>query len=217
MTSVKLISVTKPVGELSGLTPQNLISYIARVSNPKNQLNNETSANLLKYCIKNKHWSIFESVSMTIEINTSRAIAQQVLRHRSANFQELSQRYQEVTEFVTYPARRQDNKNRQNSIDDMSQEDKDWFQDAQHAIQTNALNLYQEALNRGIAKELARFLLPLSTKTRLYMTNNLRNWIHYIEVRADKSTQLEHRLIALECQKIFKEQFPDIAQALEWI
>lgn len=176
----------------------------------------DTVPKLIKYCIKNKHWSPFEHAHMTLEIETSRGIAAQILRHRSFTFQEFSQRYSEVTEFETYGARRQDVKNRQNSIDDMSQEDRDWFWRLQKETQEFALHDYKEALKRGIAKEQARFLLPLSTQTTLYMTGSVRSWIHYIELRTDPSTQLEHREIAEACKRIFIEQFPNISEALNW-
>lgn len=218
---VNLIANTKGAGKLIaelGREPngQEVTGYITRVSNPNNQLNMDTVPKLLAYCIKHKHWSPFEHAYMTLEIETSRAIAAQILRHRSFTFQEFSQRYSVATEFETYPARRQDVKNKQNSIDDMSDEDKDWFEKAQQSVIDASDYYYKEALKRGIAKEQARFLLPLSTKTTIYMTGNLRSWIHYIELRADKSTQLEHREIALECKRIFKEEYPDIAEALGW-
>jgi len=153
---------------------------------------------------------------MCVEIKTTRAIAQQILRHRSFNFQEFSQRYAKATEFVTYGARRQDLKNRQNSIDDLPAEVKQWFLDSQKKVQTEGLSLYEQALEKGIAKECARFLLPLNTKTTLYMKGSVRSWIHYIKVRADASTQKEHRDIAQKVKKIFVEQFPNTAAALEW-
>lgn len=214
---VKLISVTKPLGELSHLTPEELTAFVARVSNPSNQMNNETSAKLLAYCIKNNHWSVFEHVNATFEIKTSRAIAAQILRHRSAVFQEFSQRYAEAMDNEFYPARRQDVKNRQNSIDDMNDEDKEWFNNAQVENWNNALNLYKTALAKGVAKEQARFLLPLSTQTTLYMTNNLRNWIHYIDLRTTAGTQLEHKEIAEEIKASFCKEFPTIAEAKGWL
>lgn len=218
---VNLIAATKGAGKLIaelGKEPngQEVTGYITRVSNPSNQLNMDTVPKLLAYCIKHKHWSPFEHAYLTLEIETSRAIAAQILRHRSFTFQEFSQRYSVATEFETYPARRQDLKNKQNSIDDMSEDDKVWFEVIQRQVQSDCMMYYNEALKKGIAKEQARFLLPLSTKTTIYMTGNLRSWIHYIELRADKATQLEHREIALECKRIFKEEFPDIAEALAW-
>lgn len=214
--SVKLVSVTRGAGELSHLSGQDLVSYTARVSNPANQMNLETAPKLLAYLIKNKHWSPFEMCSLVIEITTSRGIAAQILRHRSFSFQEFSQRYAEVTDFVTYPARRQDSKNRQNSIDDMSREDKAWFHQAQQVIQDMSQDLYKQALDKGIAKEQARFLLPLGTETKLYMSGSLRSWIHYLELRCGNGTQLEHKEIADAIKKVFTEQFPDVAKALEW-
>lgn len=216
MQTVKLVSITIGAGDLQGKSAQELIAYTARVSNPANQNNTETAPKLLAYLIKNKHWSPFEMVSMTVEIVTSRAIAAQILRHRSFSFQEFSQRYAEATDFQTYPARRQDNKNRQNSIDDMPQEDKDWFQLAQLDVQEHSNALYRTALEKGIAKEQARFLLPLGTQTTLYMSGTIRSWIHYLELRCKNGTQLEHKEIAEMIKVIFTEQLPDIAKALEW-
>lgn len=193
---------------------ENIIAYCARVSSP-NQDNPEY-ARLLKYCIKNKHWSVFEMASMCIEIETSRAIAQQILRHRSFHFQEFSQRYATATSFQTYGARRQDSKNRQNSIDDMIEADKKWFDRAQDMMQAQANHLYNEALDRGIAKEQARFLLPLSTTTKLYMHGTIRDWIHYLNLRTGNGTQLEHKEIADAIKNIFLDKFPVICEALEW-
>lgn len=213
---VKLVASTQGADELVGRNAQELISYVTRVSNPNNQMNFDTAAKLLKYCIQHKHWSPFEHASMTLEITTSRGIAAQILRHRSFTYQELSQRYQKVSSVEIYPARRQDLKNKQNSIDDMTAEDKDWFTIAQHQVWDLSNMLYQDALRRGIAKEQARFLLPLNTQTTMYMTGSIRSWVHYIELRTHKDTQLEHRLIAEKCKQIFKEQLPDIAEALGW-
>ena len=215
--NVKLISITKPVEKsIKKLSSEELMAFVARVSNPSNQMNTETSSKLLGYCAKNEHWSVFEHVHFTVEIKTSRAIAAQILRHRSAVFQEFSQRYAEAVDFETYPARRQDNKNRQNSIDDMPEEDKEWFERQQKRLQQEAMAEYKEALRRGIAKEQARFLLPLSTQTTLYMTNNVRNWIHYIDLRTKNGTQLEHKEIAEEIKKIFISEFPAISTAKGW-
>lgn len=216
--NVKLISLTKAVGDcVDGISAEELTAYVARVSNPSNQMNSETAPKLLAYCIKNNHWSVFEHVNFTVEVKTSRAIAAQILRHRSAVFQEFSQRYAEAMDNEFYPARRQDVKNRQNSIDDMDDADKDWFNQVQKDNWERSLADYKEALKRGIAKEQARFLLPLSTQTTLYMTNNLRNWMHYIDLRTTLGTQLEHREIAEGIKKIFVEQFPTIAAAKNWI
>lgn len=214
---VKLISVTKPVAEeIKNMSAEELTAYVARVSNPSNQFNTETAPKLLKYCINHKHWSIFEHISLTVEITTSRAIAAQILRHRSFVFQEFSQRYAEVITNELVEARRQDIKNRQNSINDMSEEDKKWFERQQKRLWTKAKAEYDEAIRRGIAKEQARFLLPLSTQTTLYMTGNIRNWIHYIELRTENGTQLEHADIAKEIKNIFIQEFPAISEAKEW-
>jgi thymidylate synthase (FAD) len=205
--NVSLISVTPKA--------EDTIMYIARVSNPNNQSSGHPG--LLRYCIKHGHWSIFEHAYMTVEIVTSRAIAAQILRHRSFTFQEYSQRYAEAVGFEIYEARRQDAKNRQNSIDDMSEQDKEWFAQAQVDINLTSEMYYKDALARGIAKEQARFLLPLSTQTKLYMTGNLRSWLHYIDLRTDVSTQKEHRDIALAIKDVFKEQCPIIAEAKGWV
>ncbi|MFH0927229.1 MAG: FAD-dependent thymidylate synthase [Candidatus Micrarchaeota archaeon] len=214
-SSVRLISVTSGMLEKQK-TPEEIITYCARVSNPKNQENTGTAPKLLAFCIRNGHWSIFEMADMCLEIKTSRAIAQQILRHRSFSFQEFSQRYAVATEFITYEARRQDLKNRQNSIDDLPADVQEWFLQAQKKVQEESHGLYEQALQKGIAKECARFLLPLNTQTTLYMKGSARSWIHYIKVRADESTQKEHREIALAAREIFCENFPSIAAALEW-
>ena len=217
MQTVKLVSITQGAADLIGMTAQELISYTARVSNPANQMNTETSSRLLSYLVKNKHWSPFEMVHMTVEITTSRAIAQQILRHRSFSFQEFSQRYAEVTSFQVYEARRQDDKNRQNSIDDLSEVDKAWFIDAQKRVQRESEMLYKMALNRGIAKEQARFLLPLNTETKIYMSGSARSWIHYLDLRCSHGTQLEHKQIATLIKDIFCEQLPDVSGAMGWV
>lgn len=206
---VALISVT-PDAEKTML-------YTARVSNPANQ--NSENTKLLDYCIKHGHWSVFEMAHMTVEIETSRAIAAQILRHRSFSFQEFSQRYAavEADAVEIYPARRQDTKNRQNSIDDLPQSVKDWFETVQTQQWEAARGLYQQALDAGIAKEQARFLLPLSTKTKLYMIGNVRSWLHYLDLRCANGTQLEHKQIADAIKAIFVEQFPHIARAKGWL
>ena len=216
----KLISITQISEEVAKSLPDNLqnpeglMAYTARVSSPKQD--KEAYEGLLKYCIKNQHWSVFEMIDMTVEIETSRAIAQQILRHRSFSFQEFSQRYAEVTSFETYEARRQDTKNRQNSIDDMTKDTKDWFIAAQDKVQTLCDDLYQRALSLNIAKEQARFLLPLGTTTKLYMKGSVRSWIHYLQLRCGNGTQKEHKDIAKSIKEIFKQQFPTISKALEW-
>lgn len=210
---VSLVSVTQPVD--TKMNAEQLIVYTARVSSPKNQSNLESAPKLLKYCIRNQHWSIFEMTDMTLEIETSRAISAQILRHKSFSFQEFSQRYAEAFGFETYEARRQDLKNRQNSLDDLSDETKLWFNVAQDRINSLASKLYNEALEKGIAKECARFLLPMSTSTRIYMKGSLRSWITYFMVRRGNGTQKEHQDIADAAWLIFKEQFPNIAEAIE--
>lgn len=208
MSNVQLISITPEA--------EKVIMYCARVSNPKNQ--NSENTKLLNYCIKHGHWSIFEMANMVVEIETSRAIAQQILRHRSFSFQEFSQRYKEITAFddcfEIYQARSQDLQNRQNSIDNMSEDDKLWFKRTQLDIQKLAVEKYKEALNKGIAKEQARFLLPLNTKTKLYMNGTIRSWMHYLQLRCGNGTQKEHQEIANLIQTIFCENLPTIAEAL---
>lgn len=189
--------------------------YCARVSNPLGQ--DSTKTGLIKYCIEHGHWSIFEMANMVIEIETNRAISAQVLRHRSFSFQEFSQRYAKVDGQEMYRARRQDEKNRQNSIDDLPEVDKFWFQEAQKEVNQWATTYYNEAISRGIAKEVARALLPMSSKTRLYMNGTLRSWMHYIDLRTEEGTQREHRDIAEQIKLIFCEQFPAIAEAKGWI
>lgn len=213
---VKLISMTKPI-EYQHLSAEELVVYIARVSNPKNQLNISTAPKLIQYCIKHGHWSVFEHVFITFEIETTRAIAAQILRHRSFMFQEFSQRYASVSElgFELVEARLQDEKNRQNSKETEDEQLKTWFEDAQRKVQELSSSLYTEALEKGIAKEQARFLLPLNTKTRLYMTGNLRSWIHYVQLRSGNGTQKEHMLIAKEIAHILKLHFPNVWEALE--
>ena len=195
------------------------MGYVARVSNPQNQ-ENPNVAGLLKYCIKHQHWSVFEQAHMTLEIETSRGIAAQILRHRSFTFQEFSQRYADVNWLesgIPVPdLRSQDTKNRQNSIDDISPETKKDLQAYIDRHFAEAMDLYNELLRQGIAKECARFVLPLATPTRIYMTGSVRSWIHYIDLRSAHGTQKEHMDIANACKQIFVEQFPICAEALEW-
>jgi thymidylate synthase (FAD) len=220
MTNVKLISCTQGAGELQDKGPQEVITYVARVSNPHNQSNFDTAAGLLKYCIKHQHWSIFETASMTLEINTTRGIAAQILRHRSFTFQEFSQRYADtklLSDSIPLPElRRQDTKNRQNSIDDLPP---GIIEDYKKKIEKHfeeAQFLYNNLLDVGVAKECARFVLPLNTPTRLYMTGSVRSWITYINLRSGNGTQEEHRLVAEGCRDVFKDIFPDITTALDW-
>lgn len=196
-------------------TPEGLMAFTARVSSP-NQTN-PSFEHLLTYCIQNSHWSVFELVDCTFEILTSRAIAQQIIRHRSFCFQEFSQRYSKVSMGCElYPARRQDLKNRQNSIDDLSEKVKDWFKDAQLEVHQQTERLYNQALKKGIAKEQARFLLPLSVTTKLYMKGSIRSWIHYIDLRSTNGTQKEHADIANAIKAIMCAKFPVVASAMQW-
>ena len=211
MNQAKLISVTPDA--------EKQIAYCARVSNPNNQ-DSEKFAGLLKYCIKHQHWSIFEQAFMSMEIETTRGIAAQVLRHRSFTFQEFSQRYASTnllnTNIELPELRRQDDKNRQNSIDDLDPEVVDKINRQMITLFSSASNLYNQMLEAGVAKECARFVLPLATPTRMYMTGSVRSWIHYIELRSAHGTQKEHMDIANSCKQIFIEQFPIISEALEW-
>ena len=219
MTNVKLISHTMGVGDLSNLGPQGIISYVARVSNPNNQTKVESAAGLLKYCIKHEHWSIFETVSMTLEINTTRGIAAQILRHRSFTFQEFSQRYADTTLLGDIPLtalRKQDKKNRQNSTDTLDEFTKQKYEILMQEHFRDALELYQTMLDQGIAKECARFVLPLAVPTRIYMTGSCRSWIHYINLRTANGTQKEHMEVAEGTKRVFKSVFPIVSEALEW-
>ena len=208
--NVRLVSITPDA--------EKTMAYIARVSNPSNQ-ENEKYAGLLKYCIAHNHWSVFEQSSMTLEIETTRAIAAQILRHRSFTFQEFSQRYADtkLLEAIELPElRRQDSKNRQNSIDDLDSEVVDNLNKQMITLFSSAYALYNQMLEKGVAKECARMVLPLCTPTKLYMTGSCRSWIHYINLRSAHGTQLEHMRIAKECACIFAGQFPAVAEALGW-
>ena len=195
------------------------MAYCARVSNPNNQ-QNDNYAGLLKYCIKHQHWSIFEQAFMTLEINTTRGLAAQILRHRSFTFQEFSQRYADTnlldTNIPLPELRRQDTKNRQNSIDDIPEEQSKMLLGRIQNYFNEGLDLYNELLREGIAKECARFVLPLATPTRIYMSGSVRSWVHYIDLRSGHGTQKEHMDIANACKTIFTEQFPTVAEALNW-
>lgn len=210
--SVKLVSVT-PDAEKN-------MAYVARVSNPNNQ-ENPNYAKLLGYCIKHNHWSVFEQSFMTLEIETTRGLAAQILRHRSFTYQEFSQRYADsslLAETIPLPElRRQDTKNRQNSIDDIDSFVQQKFEMKMQKLFIQSMDLYREMLDEGIAKECARFVLPLATPTRLYMSGSCRSWIHYIQLRSANGTQKEHMEIAEACKQIFAEQFPTVAEALEWV
>ena len=208
---VKLISVTPDA--------EKTMAYVARVSNPKNQ-DNEKFAGLLGYCIKHGHWSVFEQAHMTVEINTTRGLAAQILRHRSFTYQEFSQRYADSSllgESIPLPElRRQDLKNRQNSTDDLDPLVVQDFNSKMQKHFVDGMHLYKDMLDAGVAKECARFVLPLATPTRLYMTGSCRSWIHYIELRSAHGTQKEHINLVENVRSIFTEQFPTVAEALNW-
>ena len=212
MQKLKLISVTPDA--------EKTIGYVARVSNPNNQENPKVSG-LLKYCIKHGHWSVFEQAHMTVEIETTRGLAAQILRHRSFTYQEFSQRYADgsyIREDIPLPElRSQDLKNRQNSIDDVDPTKVESFNKEMRHLFDQSIDLYKKMLHAGIAKECARFVLPLATPTRLYMTGSIRSWIHYIDLRSAHGTQKEHMQIAEGVRAIFAEQFPIISEALGWL
>ncbi len=211
-TQIKLVSVTPDAEKTMG--------YVARVSNPDNQ-DNPKVAGLLSYCIKHGHWSVFEQAHMTVEINTTRGLAAQILRHRSFTYQEFSQRYQDVShirEDIPLPElRSQDLKNRQNSVDDVDPAVVERFNSEMRKHFDAGIDLYKSMLHAGIAKECARFVLPLATPTRLYMTGSVRSWIHYINLRSAHGTQKEHMDLVKNVRKVFMEQFPIVSQALDWV
>jgi len=211
MTQVNLVSITPEAEKMMG--------YVARVSNPANQENPKV-AGLLKYCIKHQHWSVFEQAFMTLEIHTTRGVAAQVLRHRSFTYQEFSQRYADsslLAEKIPLPElRRQDTKNRQNSIDDIDPFVRQEFEIKIQKHFDEAMKLYKEMLDADIAKECSRFVLPLAVPTKIYMTGSIRSWIHYIDLRSANGTQKEHMDIAEGARKIFVEQLPIVSEALEW-
>ena len=210
--NVKFISITPDA--------EKMMAYIARVSNPSNQ-QNENYSGILKYCIKHNHWSVFEQSSMTLEIETTRGLAAQILRHRSFTYQEFSQRYADtklLDDKIPLPKlRKQDLKNRQNSTDDLDEFIVQDFELEMEKLFNSSMQLYNKMLDSGVAKECARFVLPLATPTRLYMTGSCRSWVHYINLRSAHGTQKEHMDIANECRRIFTEQFPSVSEALEWV
>ena len=210
--TVKFVSITPDA--------EKTMAYIARVSNPKNQ-DNEKFAGLLKYCIKHGHWSVFEQAHMTLEIETTRGLAAQILRHRSFTYQEFSQRYADSSllgETIPIPElRRQDTKNRQNSIDDLDPKERQHYEIEMQRHFDAGMKLYKKMLDAGIAKECARFVLPLATPTRLYMTGSCRSWVHYINLRSAHGTQKEHMDLVSEVRSIFVKQFPSVSEALEWV
>ena len=207
---VSLISITPDA--------EKTMAFIARVSNPSNQ-DNENYSGLLKYCIKHNHWSVFEQSTMTLQIDTTRAIAAQILRHRSFTFQEFSQRYAESHELgnIQLPdLRKQDKKNRQNSTDDLDPFVRQKLEAQMITLFSSSQSLYNQMIQEGVAKECARMVLPLCTPTKIYMTGSCRSWIHYINLRSAHGTQKEHMEIAEACRKVFTEQFPSVSEALEW-
>ena len=215
--NVKLVSVTQ--ANIEGIDKsEELVAYCARVSNPSNQMNSETSPKLLAFLIKHKHWSPFEMVDMTVEIKTSRAIATQILRHRSFSFQEFSQRYSVANQFEDVELRLQGDKNRQVG-EKLISKDHPAYDNLNHLVAETlsmSQHCYDIMIENGIAKEVARMILPLTTETTMYMKGSLRSWVHYLELRTEQNTQKEHRVIADECKKIFIEQFPIISEALQW-
>lgn len=216
MSEVNLVALSKPSAITDCTTAEQLIAYTARVSNPANQNNTETAPRLLRYLIREAHWSPFEMVHMTLEIKTTRDIARQILRHRSFSFQEFSQRYAEATEWQTREARLQDLKNRQNSMDTDDYELNEMWNMVQTKLIQNAEEAYNWALDHGIAKEQARAVLPEGNTTSvLYMAGSLRSWIHYCDLRRGNGTQKEHTEVAHKCWKIIGTHFPSIVEALE--
>jgi len=214
--NVSLVGMTQPSVATGCHTANELIAYAARVSNPENQNNAETAPKLLKYLIKNAHWSPFEMVSVTMEIKTTRDISRQILRHRSFSFQEFSQRYAVSTEYIEREARLQDPKNRQNSVETDNRDLREDWNMKQHEVINKAREVYEWALSKGIAKEQARAVLPEgNTETTLYMSGTLRSWVHYCELRMTNGTQKEHMDIAKQCWEVIKHHFPDVAAAVE--
>ncbi len=219
-SELKEISESKELVELVSVTPdaEKVMTFCARVSNPNNQTNMDSAPKLLKYLVTHQHWSPFELASMTLQIKTSRGISPQILRHRSFTFQEFSQRYAAVDDsgLIIYAARRQDDKNRQESIDDLPWDIQEEWKERQLENWRTSFEHYTWALDAGIAKECARFVLPLGTATTMYMAGTVRSWIHYIQLRSAHGTQAEHKEIAEAAKQIFKAQFPTIAKALDW-
>lgn len=215
MSHCKLVSLTKPDFSVPLDGPEDLIAYCARVSNPSNQFNTETAPRLLAYLIKHKHWSPYEMVDMCVEIKTSRGIAAQILRHRSFSFQEFSQRYSDATKLQPIEWRKQGATNRQVGDEPIDLDHN--YQEAIDELLNASMILYNDLVKNGIAKECARFVLPLCTETTMYMKGSIRSWIHYIDLRSKEDTQKEHREIALKCKEIFKEHFPHTSIALGWL
>lgn len=227
--NVELISITRPAKgflpkdvNTKSMTAEALISYCARVSNPKNQMNTKTAPKLIRFLIKHKHWSPFELANMCVEIKTSRAIAAQILRHRSFSFQEFSQRYSSIQGLEPLELREQAEKNRQSSTDAVDPILIDNYKNIPASTAINSylnegVKLYEELLEAGVARETARMVLPLTTETTMYMNGSVRSWIHYIDLRTEENTQKEHRDVANEIKKIFIDNFPNVSEALEWV
>jgi thymidylate synthase (FAD) len=214
---VKLVSTTQPQISTPDREPMNaeeIITYCARVSNPKNQMNKETAPKLLKFLIKHKHWSPFELANMCVEIKTSRAIAAQILRHRSFSFQEFSQRYSEASEIEPLELREQSKDNRQSSTKPINDE---YTMSTAQLFMDSAQDLYKQLVAIGVARETARMILPLGTQTTMYMNGSVRSWIHYIQLRTEENTQKEHRDVANAVKNIFINEFPNTSQALGWV
>ena len=218
---VSLLRLGMHTTELVWSTPkaQDLVVYMARVSNPSNQDSSQGAEKLISYLINHKHWSPFEMVSMCLEISTTRSVSAQILRHRSFSFQEFSQRYADVTTVgspVVPTLRRQDKANRQNSTDDLKPEQTQLYYRRINQLFEESQDLYREMVSSGVAKESARDVLPMASPTKMYMAGTLRSWIHYIDLRTANGTQREHQLIALNAKDIFKQEFPIITKALNW-
>lgn len=208
MINVKPIGITLPL-DVGIPDSESIVSYCARVSNPSNQTQFDTAAKLLKYCVRNQHWSVFEMVNVVMEIECPRDIARQVLRHRSFSFQEFSQRYAEATNFITRECRMQDTVNRQNSVVSEDVDLKQWWEDSQYFLLDKVQVLYQDALDKGIAKEVARVILPEGlTMSKMYMNGTLRSWLHYVDLRAENGTQKEHQEVAIKCRAELMKLYP---------
>lgn len=208
LINVKPIGITLPL-DINIPDSEGIVSYCARVSNPSNQTQFDTAAKLLKYCVRNQHWSVFEMVNVVMEIECPRDIARQVLRHRSFSFQEFSQRYAEVANFITRECRMQDTINRQNSVVSEDVDLKQWWEDSQYFLLDKVQALYQDALDKGIAKEVARVILPEGlTMSKMYMNGTLRSWLHYVDLRAENGTQKEHQEVAIKCRSELMKLYP---------
>ncbi len=212
---VKVIGVTQPVVDFIP-DSEGIISYAARVSAPQNQSNFDTAAKLLKYCVDHQHYSVFETCNITMEIEAPRDIVRQILRHRSFSFQEFSQRYAESTDFITRECRLQDTKNRQNSLVSSDDETNEWWEEVQRSLIRYTKDIYQKALEKGIAKEVARCALPEGlTMSKIYMNGTVRSWLHYCSLRESNGTQLEHQDAAIKCKEEVVKFFPFLKEVME--